>query len=181
MLRVIFGLLLMLIAVAGCSGDTPTAVVAQGDGGVVEAGLEMSAVGEVDLQAVGLDATGRPGMNIHKYENPRGGSMTRRTWKAARQLERAAHEYARDNEGIFPGPFHLTEALGKSFVDYLPGGLMLRNAFTELRTEPSGLNASSPGAIGYSTLTAGAINVGFVITAMGADPSEEFVIVFEPD
>ena len=107
--------------------------------------------------------------------------MTRRTWKAAHRLERAVQDYARDNDGIFPGDLDGPNIAGKSLLEYLPSGRMLINAFTNIRTEPSSDFADYSGAIGYNVYIAGSINVGYVISAMGRDSDEILILAFEPD
>ena len=97
MVRIIAASILMFSALAGCGGEDPTTPV----GGVdLEGNHLKSAPAETpssNPDEEKLDAFRNPGMNIHKFNNPRGGSMTRRTWKAAYRVDRAVREYARDN------------------------------------------------------------------------------------
>ncbi len=99
---------------------------------------------------------------------------------AAHRLERAVREYARDNDGIFPGNLDGPNMAGKTLLDYLPSGQMLINAFTNTRTEPSSYFADYSGAIGYNVYVAETVNVGYVISAMGIDSDEILILAFEP-
>lgn len=142
---------------------------------------DKKAILSADSWGTELIRPGTPVVNFRGDENLRGGSMTRRTWKSAHQLERAVQDFARDNDGIYPGLFDYPNIAGKTLLDYLPSGQKLRNAFSGLRTEPSGYNAEYSGAIGYNVYVSDAVNVGYIISAQGADASEVLVLVFDPE
>jgi len=91
------------------------------------------------------------------------------------------HDFAGDNDGIYPGTLNFANLAGKTLLDYLPSGQMLRNAFSGLRTEPNGSYPVYPGNIGFTSLCEATINVGFVIVARGADSTEELYLSFPPD
>ncbi len=181
MLRIFCGSILMLFAMTGCSGDTPTAPMTRDEIVLDQTGLKKSAVTETDILIAAVSPSVNPVIKTQKETNPREGAMTRRTWKAAHRLEQAVQDYARDNEGIFPGDLHGPNMAGKTLLAYLPGGQMLKNTFTNLRTEPSGYFAEYSGAIGYNVYIEGTINVGYIISAMGVDSDEILVLVYDPD
>ncbi|MEE9269040.1 MAG: hypothetical protein V3V49_02160, partial [Candidatus Krumholzibacteria bacterium] len=57
--------------------------------------------------------------------------------------------------------------LGNTLVDFLPGGGLLENPFTQLGTEPSNGSAQNPGATGYSAAGDSFSIFGYYITGFG--------------
>ncbi len=170
-----------VLALAGCDGETPVATVVP-DGDAEEHPItEKADYAVANIRDEGLQQPVEPAMNIHKFNNPRGGSMTRRTWKSAYRVDRAAREFARDNDGWFATGIHDRNVAGKTLIDYLPGGHLLKNAFTELRTEPCDCSASYSGSVGYLTIFNNGYPVGYTIDAMGVDSGEVLHIEYKPD
>ena len=161
-----WGTILTLIALAACSGPTPTSPVSDPP--------DKSQTQELQL----VSPSGR---NTHNYGNPRGGSMTRRTWKSAAWVAAAAHEYAADNGGLYPTGVRQPNALGHTLIDYLPGGRLLINPFTGNRTEPRDGPATHSGAVGYREIMIEAYPLGFTVEAMGFDTSEMLYIEYKPE
>ena len=106
-------------------------------------------------------------------------AKTRRTYKDARILFRAALEFTEDNGGWFVrSPFH-ENLVGRRMIDYLPGGRHFKNAITGYRTEPQDRDAATPGQIGYiGVINSNGWLVGFIITAFGATPEDYLVIEY---
>jgi len=64
-------------------------------------------------------------------------------------VKRAAEAFAADNEGEYPGDTRShTNLLGRSLLDYLPGGSYLTNPYTLAATEPGNHWAGNEGETG---------------------------------
>jgi len=65
-------------------------------------------------------------------------------------VEQAADSFAADNGGVYPAARYEISRAGLSFQEYLPGGELLENPYTSLRTEPQwGEVARTAGEVGY--------------------------------
>jgi hypothetical protein len=85
-------------------------------------------------------------------------------------LHEALQAYIEDNEGLYPYILDWSRNnAGKYVIDYLPDGILLKNAITGENTEPSCETASTPGQIGYRPVEESGFIVGFVITGFGCD------------
>ncbi len=98
-------------------------------------------------------------------------------------VQAAAEAFADENGGIYPANAGVDETpLGNTLIDLLPGGLLLENPYTSLRTEPIDGAAATPGQTGYMPIVDNGIKVGYSITGFGSfwviitlyrDPSSE--------
>jgi hypothetical protein len=86
-------------------------------------------------------------------------------------LQTAVEAYARINEGLYPSNVDLDKtSSGETVIDFLPGGIRLKNPFTGMATEPINGHATNPGQIGYMALTdAMGHNASYRITGWGKD------------
>lgn len=182
MLSRICGLILMLLVLAGCSNETPTIPVIQDSTEVGNSKIQEEIRALPEVRDEGIRPNVEFEMNIQKLDNPKGGSMTRRTWKSAYRVDRAAQEFARDNNGWFATGISSQNVLGKRFIDYLPGGQLLKNAFTQYRNEPQDWFSGQSGSIRYFPLIGqNGYPVGYVIDAIGVDMNEVLRIEHMPD
>ena len=92
-------------------------------------------------------------------------------------LQEAVEAFAAENVGVYPMDswVHRTP-LGNTLVNLLPGGLMLENPFTQLRTEPIDGFATLPGETGYHVILDSVI-VGYEISGQGADSLLVYIVV----
>lgn len=119
---------------------------------------------------------GRPGMPMGQYLHANKEALGRQTFQSAYKLERAVWRYAAENDGEFPVTPYAPNKLGKSAIDYLPGGQQLWNAFTGVRTNPVDNAAAVSGEVGYVSIFDGqGYLVGYSITAMGIDYPYQFL------
>jgi hypothetical protein len=82
-------------------------------------------------------------------------------------VERAARLFARCNGGWYPLNSADSDPSGKTIIDYLPGGTLLRNPYTGLLTEPVDGVACIEGSTGYCVVAPRGICVGYGITGAG--------------
>ena len=84
-------------------------------------------------------------------------------------VHEAVEVWASLNGGIYPANVGVdTTPEGYTVIDLLPDGLLLRNPFTGVRTEPIDGWAAIPGQIGYYPISQNLIYTGCMITACGA-------------
>lgn len=75
-------------------------------------------------------------------------------------VQLAAEDISVQNDGVYGAIGDLTASL--------PGGALLKNAFSGAITEPSGAaNTNTPGVVGYTPIAQGGVNVGYDITGAG--------------
>ncbi len=83
-------------------------------------------------------------------------------------LQTAVEAFAADNNGAYPADvWTATNSAGRTVLDYLPGGALLKNAFTQANTEPAAWIARNPGEIGYSPIYQMMAPTGYHITGWG--------------
>jgi len=81
----------------------------------------------------------------------------------------AADAFAMDNGGVYASDNSTVSDSGKTIVEYLPGGMLLENAYLGIRTEPAiwGGSAANSGEIGYQPINYSGANIGCMITGAG--------------
>jgi hypothetical protein len=85
-----------------------------------------------------------------------------------RTVQLAAEEWARVSGGAFPGEVSCDRnSQGDTVIDLLPGGKLLTNPCTLVRTEPINGCSANPGEIGYTPIWSNGMNVGYCITGTG--------------
>jgi len=90
------------------------------------------------------------------------------TTSHCRLVQEAAENFAAFNNGVYAGNLADHNLSGKSVIDYLPGGRLLRNPYTGAETEPVGACAATPGQVGYVVVVDGTgTNSGYTITGFG--------------
>lgn len=99
-----------------------------------------------------------------------------------RTLQLAVEEFARLNNGIYPGNVGVDcTPGGDTVVDLLPGGILMMNPMTDCRTEPVDASAATSGQVGYYPVALNARNVGYTITgAADVDGVQTYTIWLEP-
>jgi hypothetical protein len=92
-------------------------------------------------------------------------------------LVRAAVEsFALENGGEYPSGLHDCSLAGHVLADLLPGGQLLRNAFTHCATEPVDGSAVCRGQIGYVGTRSNGYVDGYRITACGREPYDGWIV-----
>jgi hypothetical protein len=92
------------------------------------------------------------------------------TTSHCRLVQEAAENFAAFNNGVYAGNLADQNLAGKSVIDYLPGGRLLRNPYTGAETEPVGCAAATPGQVGYVVIVDHTgTNAGYTITGFGRD------------
>ena len=82
----------------------------------------------------------------------------------------AAEAFAADNDGVYPVDHLVVNKAGRTMRQYLPGGNLLVNPYTQRRSEPHwGVNARTPGEIGYRGWTG-----SYHVSGMNAQPGYRF-------
>ncbi len=81
----------------------------------------------------------------------------------------AVEAFAAENNGGYPLQTTHRTPSGNNLFDLLPGGVLLENPFTQIRTEPTDGLASLPGQTAYSAVIGGLTAVGYAISGFGAD------------
>jgi hypothetical protein len=162
--RTTIPLLIILLLLFGCSTD-PALAPPAGEGPPAGAGK----------------SRGRPGMPMGQYLHADFEAWGRQAFGQAYKLERAVRRFAADNEGFFPVSLGTPNAAGRTLRDYLPGGKLLWNIFTGVRSNPVFAEAASPGEVGYmAIMDPGGHPVGYTITAFGKDPGQFLVLQYVP-
>lgn len=91
-------------------------------------------------------------------------------------VHEAVEVWASLNGGIYPMDVNVDKTPeGYKVRDLLPDGLLLRNPFTGVRTEPIDGCAAIPGQVGYHPISQNLINTGCTITACGALAGREIL------
>jgi hypothetical protein len=82
------------------------------------------------------------------------------------ELLAAADAFAMDNGGVYAYDGITVNDSGKTMVEYLPGGMLLENAYLGIRIEPAkwGSQAANSGEIGYNPICISGVYVGCMIT-----------------
>jgi hypothetical protein len=84
-------------------------------------------------------------------------------------LRDAIEAFAAESEGHHPRNLMIdTSGVGKTLIEYLPGGHMMLNPFTDRESEPVMGTAANPGEIGYALLD-GCLDWEYFITGFGSD------------
>ena len=83
-------------------------------------------------------------------------------------VQLACEEWSVMSMGIYPNDVDtdMTPA-GDRLIDMMPGGVLLKNPFTRVNTEPVNGVAANPGEIGYAPVIVGAISLSYSITGAG--------------
>jgi hypothetical protein len=82
-------------------------------------------------------------------------------------VRNAAEQFAVENNGWYPRDLADETSLGRTLVDLLPCGILLRNPYTCQNTEPRDAQAAFQGETGYTVVMEGDLCTGYVITGYG--------------
>jgi len=83
-------------------------------------------------------------------------------------VQLAVEDFSVLTDGMYPGDVGTdTTPNGQTLIDMLPGGVSLRNEFTNVATEPRDGAANGAGQIGYVPNVNGGIRDGYTITGYG--------------
>ncbi len=90
----------------------------------------------------------------------------------------AAEAFAADNNGLYPADASgSVSLLGKTLIDYLPGGERLLNPYHGQATEPVDGVAANQGETGYFACYCPGTPKGYCITGVANDPGRTVVII----
>jgi len=89
----------------------------------------------------------------------------------AHTVQMAAEDFATQNIGIYAGNTGTTLPSGDNLITLMPGGVRLRNPFTNLDDSPANGAAAVAGQVGYQSNDANADGVpeGYAIDGLGED------------
>jgi len=86
-------------------------------------------------------------------------------------VQLAAEDFAVQNGGAYAGDVDNDQTpSGRTITQMLPGGVPLRNPFTNAATEPVNGAAANPGETGYAPIVQNGVNVGYTINGVGKTP-----------
>jgi hypothetical protein len=115
-------------------------------------------------------------IEIAKNESSEDGSV----WQNCQSLLWAIDEFADANSQIYPSDIHTdTTSTGETVMDLIPewmNNTFPENPYTHELDQPVNRRAYYPGETGYEVIEEGGINVGCIVTGVGA---EEGVLIFE--
>ncbi len=98
---------------------------------------------------------------IPNFLNMRERALEANTKRGCHVVQLVAEDYAVRNNGLY-------SAAAADLTPLLPGGNLLENAFTKLRTEPQfGGAGALAGEIGVTVVVQSGANVGYVINGVG--------------
>ena len=93
-------------------------------------------------------------------------------------VREAAEAFAADNNGLYPaGVSCSVSLLGKTLIDYLPGGAHLVNPYHGQATEPVDGAAANQGETGYIGCYCPSTPKAYRITGVANDPGRTVVII----
>ena len=164
------GVIVLLMFLASCREEGPVSPFVQ-DGGVTEF-MSVSSVFEKPTDQ---------GMKARRYFNVLEHVKFGRTRASARLVDRAARAFAGDNDGWFPRVVQDRNAAGRTLIDYLPAGRMLKNAYTQIPDLPHDGAANATGAVAYAVIELNGNPVGYVVSAMGNTTDQQYHIIRKPD
>ena len=95
-------------------------------------------------------------------------------------LQQAVENWAAENGGVYPSNVdsHTTPA-GNTVTDLLPGGILMENPFTQVRSEPVNGAGVTAGRTGYVPIIQGGTIVGYTINGWGRS-YEIIVMRYDP-
>jgi len=97
------------------------------------------------------------------------------------RVQVAAERFAALNGGVYASDADADcTPEGRTIVDLLPGGAFLMNPFTRACTEPVSGCAANSGETGYVPVSQGGVNVGYVITGVGAEVGTVIITLVYP-
>jgi hypothetical protein len=168
-MRYIITILLMslLCFVSSCgSGGNPTVAADDEDTALA---LVADPAGESQLgpaSAEGDDAAGMPtAKKLQVVMN-------------CRIVQAAAEAFAADNNGLYPADVSCSVSLlGKTLIDYLPGGERLVNPYHGQATEPVDGAAANQGETGYIGCYCPGTPKGYCITGVANDAGRTIMII----
>lgn len=114
---------------------------------------------------IGLIAT----IAIPNFMNVQSRAKEASTRSNTHTVQLAVENFAVLNEGRYPADVDNDAAPnGETIMDMMPGGLPLRNTFTNAATEPiNAAAAANPGEIAYQAASQNGVIYGYLITAAG--------------
>jgi prepilin-type N-terminal cleavage/methylation domain-containing protein len=82
-------------------------------------------------------------------------------------VQLAAENFATQNDGVYPLNLLTVSNFGETMVDLLPGGVLMENAWTEVRSEPRDGAPAAPGEVGFVSILNGGIITGYSVDGHG--------------
>lgn len=90
----------------------------------------------------------------------------------AHTVQLAAEDFAAQNDGFYSDQ-------AADLLPLLPQAGLMANVYSGAATEPQfGAVAAASGEIGIQVLQQAGVNVGYTVTAVGKDPAEGLLVVF---
>jgi hypothetical protein len=176
----LIGLMLAMLLMS-CGDQGPTAPVTSGSDPAEIAGGAALRVGLGDEQALDTtDALESGAMKTRRYLNVLRHVDFGRTRASARLVAKSAQAFDSDNDGWYPRHVADRNLRGKTLIDYLPAGKMLKNAYTQIADQPHDQVAGYIGGVAYAPIYVNGYAAGYTVSAMGNSPDQTFVIVHEP-
>lgn len=97
------------------------------------------------------------------------------------RIQVAAERFASLNDGVYASDVDADcTPEGQTITDLLPNGALLMNPFTRCNTEPINGCAANPGETGYDPVCQDGVNVGYVITGVGAEAGTIIITIGHP-
>jgi len=98
---------------------------------------------------------------IPNFQQMRERALEANTKRNCHVIQLAAEDFAVRNEGLY-------SAAGADLTPLFPGGILVENSFTKVRSEPQfGVVGAVTGEIGIIVVAQAGINVGYTINAIG--------------
>ena len=82
-------------------------------------------------------------------------------------VQLAAENFATQNDGVYPLNLLSVSNFGETMVDLLPGGVLMENAWTEVRSEPRDGAPAQAGEVGFVSIVNGGIITGYSVDGYG--------------
>ncbi len=82
-------------------------------------------------------------------------------------VQLTTESFSVDNDGVYPNDLTDTLPNGDTLLDLLPGGSLLKNAWTNQTTEPRDGHPANPGEIGFTSHLANGVPDGYTIEGYG--------------
>jgi prepilin-type N-terminal cleavage/methylation domain-containing protein len=83
-------------------------------------------------------------------------------------VQLVAEDFYVQNDAVYADNVDVdTTPGGQTMIAMLPGGVLLKNPFTNVASEPDNAAAANPGEIGYAPFVQDGFNVGYTITGFG--------------